>query len=412
MSSLALICYNWGKVISGSDKHQSTITENLKNLGIQIYNEHKAQNIADDTDLVVYTSAISHNNSELKSAKKKCKYVLERADFLYYVSKRYKNVIAISGTHGKTTTCGMLTSIFKCANLKPTVHVGGIINNFDTNCIIGDNNYFITEACEYKKHFLRLKPTVGAVLNVEEDHMECYQNYKELNKCFVKFLKKSKIKVSNTKHKIKNHINYAEEYKPVKIELQENGCYEFTLPNKSNIKLSIFGKHNINNALCAIAVSKLFNVSNQHIQQGLLEFKGVQRRFEFVGKKLNARIIRDYAHHPSEIKTTINTLQQLGLPFIVIFQPHTYSRTQKLLNGFCECLSELEKVYIYKTYAARENKSQGISAKQLSEKIHNADYIGTLPKLKRVVNKYIDKNINIVFVGAGDIGDIAKQILI
>ena len=414
MSALAFFCLDMGLNVSGSDRSNSEIITKLKNAGVKIYLKHNPENIHNNTDIVVYTSAINEHNSELLMAKQKCGCVLERADFLQIISSQYKKIIAVSGTHGKTTTCGMLASIFSCAGLNPTVHVGGIINQINSNFIIGDKNYFITEACEYKKHLLKLKPTISAVLNIEPDHMECYKNFNQLKNCFLRFLKKGKYCVSAENIKLKNHTNYLSKYIPINITLNENGCYSFSVVNsKANltISLSVVGKHNINNALCAISISKLCGIADEHIEQGIKNFKGVKRRFEVLGKLNNSNIIRDYAHHPTEIKTTINTLKELNKPYVIIFQPHTYSRTLKLLSEFKEVFKNYKNIIIYKTYSARENKSMGLTAKQLCSHCENLLYVGTKARLNKIVSELSEQNINIAFVGAGDIGEIAQQVL-
>ncbi len=414
MSALAHYCLNMGMNVSGSDRANSETINNLKNAGVKIYLKHKSENIHNNLDMVVFTSAVSEQNCELVTAQKKCKIVLERADFLNLIASQYKTVIAVSGTHGKTTTCGMLASVFYYAGLNPTAHIGGIINQFNSNYLIGANKYFITEACEYKKHLLKLKPTISAVLNVEPDHMECYKNLNHLKNCFIKFQKTAKFSIWNSNDKIKKHINYLSRYVPINVTLNENGCYSFSVVNEStnlNINLSVVGKHNINNALCAIAICKLCGIGENDIEKGLNNFKGVKRRFEVLGKLNNCNIIRDYAHHPTEIQSTINTLKELNKPYVIIFQPHTYSRTLKLLNDFKELFNKNNNIIIYKTYSARESKSMGLSAKELCNQLNNVTYIGTKTKLKKVVNELSQKNINVVFVGAGDIGEIAQEVL-
>ena len=276
MSSLAMLCLNWNKVVSGSDKQQNEITLSLSKNGIKVFKHHSKNNIKADLDLIVYTSAVSEDNIELVTAKQFNIPIIERAKFLQLVSNKFKNIIAISGTHGKTTTCGMVASIFTQAKLNPTVQIGGIMKNNNSNFIFGDSNFFITEACEYKKHLLALNPTVGVVLNMEPDHMECYKNFSDLVKCFKKFLKKSKISVCNKNYD--NCINYLDKYEVRNTKKNRFDCYSFDAVDdldKLHITLKVAGKHNIYNALCAITVAKLFNISNQDIEFGLKNYLGI-----------------------------------------------------------------------------------------------------------------------------------------
>lgn len=414
MSALAWFCVNLGMNVSGSDRAKSDITTRLENAGVKIFSKHSTANIHKNLDVVVFTSAISEKNCELLSAKKLCKYVIERADFLQIIASGYENVIAVSGTHGKTTTCGMISSVFMQAGLNPTLHVGGIINQINSNFLIGSQKYFITEACEYKQHLLKLKPTISVVLNTEPDHMECYKNFNHLKKCFVKFQKCAKVSISNNNEKIKNHVNYLTSNILTNITLNENGCYSFTAINnnkKINVNLSVVGKHNIYNALCCISVCLECGIDVVNIEKGLENFKGIKRRFEIMGKLNKCNVIRDYAHHPTEITATINTLKELNKPYVIIFQPHTYSRTKKLESEFLQVFKDYKNIIIYKTYPARETKKMGLTAKQLCDKLPNVLYVGTKIKLKQIISQLSEKNINLAFVGAGDIGEIAHEVL-
>ena len=425
MSAIAKLCLNFGLQVSGSDSKKSEITEQLKLLGVKIYYNHKKDNVK-NSDLVVYTCAVSEDNEELISAKMLGIKILERADFLHIICKRYNHVIAISGTHGKTTTTAMIGNIFLQAGLNPTIHLGGECENFNGNLKIGNTDFFITEACEYKKHLLKLPHEVGVVLNMELDHVECYKNYTELNKTFNKFaLDSTKLNVINEKFSSlfdkSNIITFSDSgnanFVSGEIKILRNGKTLFSCYKNGeffgNFILGVLGKYNVTNALSAIAVADHYGIKYKEIYLGLESFKGIKRRFEYFGKINNQLVIHDYAHHPTEIENVINTTKEMfNKPVLVVFQPHTYSRTKYLFADFVSKLNIADNLVIVPTYPAREKRNQGYDAKKLFLTIKrlnkNAKYFYSFNKVKSYLERC--KDYVILILGAGDVVELAKSI--
>lgn len=421
MSALAMICKSKGITVSGSDKSKNEQTRMLEKNGIKISYIQNEKNFQ-DYNLIVVTGAIDENNLELQSARKQQKRIITRADFLHQVSKWYDNVIAISGTHGKTTTCGMVAEILRKAKKNPTFHIGGVCNNFKSNFHMGEDEFFVTEACEYKKSMLSLSPGIGVVLNVEKDHMDCYENFEDLENAFKDFVKNSKkAVVSNAFLQSDNTIMIGNEnngFYVSNITANKNKGYKFKIFKNKKLflvaKLNILGRHNINNALFAVAVCDELGISKKAMIKGLKNFNGVERRLEVLQKKRGQEIIRDYAHHPTEINCTIESIKEMKKNFIFIFQPHTYSRTKYLFKEFVNCLEKVDNLIIYKTYPAREKYIAGGGAKDLflevKKKNSSAKYVGTEIELQKTLKQLVENRENIIFVGAGDVGEIAKKV--
>ncbi|MBQ7308132.1 MAG: UDP-N-acetylmuramate--L-alanine ligase [Clostridia bacterium] len=417
-SALATICLSEGIKISGSDKEKNDITEHLKLLGVNIFIGHNAKNVL-GCDLVVYSGAINLDNEEILQAKKLNIPTLERGEFLGLLSKSYKHVIAVGGVHGKTTTTGMLATIFSCANLNPTVHIGGEIKNFDSNVKIGGKDYFITEACEYRDSFLHLNPHTSVILNIEHDHPDYYKNLSQTLKSFDNFAKNGKNLVIGESYK-----SLVSNKKMLTFSLSGNSDFvarnikkgycltTFSVFKKgefwSNVSIRTYGEHNVYNALCAICVSDFYNIDKKYIVKGLSEFGGVKRRFDFWGKKQNALIFHDYAHHPTEIATTIKSCKEhFNLPIICFFQPHTYSRTKYLFGEFLSAFNLADYTFILPTYPSREKSFQGYSgsflAKNLKIKNQNVKYLKKFESIPKNIKNFCSNDCVILILGAGDI---------
>ena len=428
MSALAKLCHNNGMIVSGSDRVSSEITDELKNIGIKIYIGHDKNNIH-NIDAVCYTIAVGKNNVELVEAQRKNIVIFERADLLEQISYNYKHVIAVSGTHGKTTTCGMIASIFISANKNPTIHIGGDCETVGGNLRIGGKEFFITEACEFKKHLLKIPHEVGVVLNIEADHPDSYADINDLHDTFDRFCGMSSevnIVGENYVSLLKNRCKYnvktfskgiggnyfaknIRQFKSGKITFD---CYkngEFF----SKFCLNEFGKHNVFNALASIAVADYYNISKFAMFEGLKNFSGVKRRFRFVGKINNSIVIEDYAHHPTEIKAVIDCAREVfDKKIVVVFQPHTYSRTKSLFGEFLKCFDGANQIYILPTYSAREkpikNASGKFLAKALMFKQKNCKYVASFGAMKKILKTM--QNDVILLVGAGDIESLCKAI--
>jgi len=428
MSGLALFTKSMNHIVSGSDLKSSDYTDFLRSKNITIYIGHNSKNIK-NVDLVVYNSAISDDNVELIFARNNNIPTIERAIYLGIISRQFKNVIAISGTHGKTTTTSMIGKILTDANLQPTIHVGGVIKEYNSGFKMGKINYFVTEACEYKKNLLHIQADYAIILNVEKDHMDCYKNYDELITTFNQFksqtkkitfingqLVDKKLMTKNDKTiTFGNSIDYDYYYDNLK---ENNGTYSADFYHNKlklfNVKLNLIGEYNIFNALVATCVTYSLGVDVNTIKNSLKTFKNVERRFDFIKKIKKADIYKDYAHHPTQIKSCISASKKISKyeNLIVVFQPHTYSRTLTLFDEFLECFGLCDYLFILPTYSAREKIIDGGTAydlfKSLLNKKENVYYCENFDNCRtKLIPFYESKNL-ILLIGAGDIENLFK----
>lgn len=416
MSSLAKFLLAQGKKVAGSDIISSAFTEELRNLGIRV-NVGDFRESVKDFDVVIYTDAVRENDIQLCEAKKLGKPLLSRGQLLYEVGKIFNCVIAVSGCHGKTTCTSMLAHIFNAANKKFCAHIGGRDLTFG-NYFCNGQDYFITEACEYKKNFLLLKPDIALILSSRADHLECYGSEEEIKKSYTHFAESANVKICLHGDIDLDGLTFGfdktADYSARRIR-EENGKYSFTAYEGDcelgRISLNVYGKHNILNAIAAIAAARSAQISFRDIRQGLSEFKGVERRFENIGNINGVTFIADYAHHPDEIKASLRATKKItsGRLFVV-FQPHTYSRTKSLFKQFVFALSPLNNLLIYRTYAAREYYDDAGSALTLSHHVKKSKYGDAVQDIVDYILK-ASAGDTVLFLGAGDIYDIAKTAL-
>lgn len=429
MSAFALFLHNLGKQIAGSDLTKTNITKNLKKEGIKIYYSHCAKNVK-DYDLIVYSGAIKNDNPELIYARQNNIKIMERSKFLGCFSKYYKNVIAICGTHGKTTCTALLGYIFILAGLNPTIHLGGNYKQIGGNFYAGSRNFFITEACEYKNSFLELKPTTLLINNIESEHLDFFKNFKnELNsfnkmiiktrqKCFVNYEYAHLLK-QNDKIIYFNDIS-GYNFKNFDITLDKKTSFDLYYKNKfvSNLKMNLYGLHNIKNALGVISICLSYGININLIKIGLNTFENVDRRFEYIGDFFSNLVFSDYAHHPTEIYNCLKTCKQVfNKKVVCIFQPHTYSRTLSLINEFINCFNFADEVILVKTYEAREKYKYEGSCEYLKDMITKKNKNLNLTSLcnKKNILEFIKskkyKNSILLFMGAGDIDLCARKLV-
>ena len=423
-SALAEYFLARGKSVSGSDTEKNDRAERLESLGAKIYVGHSGKNIASSVGAIIYTSAVKDNNPEIITARKRGIDIFKRSEVLGSVTSKYKNGVAVSGSHGKTTTTCMIADIFISANLSPTVFLGGISENFE-NFKFGTRDFAVYEACEFDRSFLDFSPTLSVVLNVDNDHLDTYRDITEELSAFREFSKNSQSVICNddlnAKKLIKDgDITYGLDKGALvraKYVKKGNGGYSFSVYYKGNrlgrIKLKVDGKHNVLNALSAISVALKYGIDFAVIKTALENFNGVKRRGEFLGVKLGVNIYADYAHHPSEIKAVCGEQNENTL---IIFQPHTFSRTRLLFDDFTSVLSQLQNLIIYKTYPARERFDRNGDAftlyKSVKERNKNATYAKNFKKLRTLISKQVKSVKKIIFMGAGDIYALAKKFLV
>ncbi|MEW8973585.1 MAG: UDP-N-acetylmuramate--L-alanine ligase [Tissierellaceae bacterium] len=437
MSGLAEILLNTGYKVTGTDSKNSPIINRLTNLGAHIYIGHSKKNI-EGADLIIYTDAISSDNEELVAAKNSDVPSIDRATFLGALMRNYKYSIAVSGTHGKTTTTSMIATITNHGALDPTVLLGGILDEIGGNVKLGSKDYILTEACEYKANILKYFPTMAIILNIDEDHLDYFRDMDHIIETFSKYgnnLKpdsyliinnddvhsKDVIKRTNAKV-ITFGINNDSNYSAKNISYSKEGYSSFILNinGKENwpVKLNVIGKHNVYNALASIAAAHIYGVSMEDILRNISTYTGVHRRLELKGYFNGAKIIDDYAHHPTEIKATLEAVKNSyngNGKIYCIFQPHTFTRTKILLHNFSESFANASQVIITDIYAAREYDNGEIHSKNLvdaiNEKTSNAIYIPSFEETEDYLIHNITSNDIILTMGAGNVYLVGESLL-
>lgn len=416
MSGLAAYLLKIGKSVGGSDITDSEYIRELHDLGVKVDLDGNTESIK-NYEVVVYTDAIMDNDAYLETARKNQKVLISRGHLLYEVSCNFENVIAVSGCHGKTTCVSMLAHIFSASDKAFAAQIGGRDSKFKNFCYFGDD-YFITEACEYKKNFLLLKPNIAVILNSNADHLECYGSEEALKSAYLQFGGSAKtcvslycdLPVAGVSFGFDNSADYF-----AKNIKNNSGKYSFEIYERGtelgSVNLSIYGKHNVLNALAACGAAREAGLPFETIKKGLEDFSGVERRFENIGRYNGAECIADYAHHPDELRATLRTVNKLtDKRIFVIFQPHTYSRTKNLFKDFVKVLSPVNNLLIYRTFAAREYFDDAGSALTLSQNIKKSRYGDVADDIVDFISDAKAGDI-ILFLGAGDIYYLANQLI-
>ena len=440
MSGIACILSKSGYTVTGSTNTYNVIIEELKQANIKVYIGHDPKNI-DNADLVVYTAAISKDNPELLEAKRLNIPIMERSEFMGELTKLFSKTIAISGTHGKTTTTSMISLCFLEANLDPSIQVGSILKQINGNYLIGNSDYFIIEACEYVDSFLSFYPQTEIILNIEEEHLDYFKDINQIIDSFIKFTQNLPVNgnlvinidnenVKNIMPKLRKDINIltysindsSADIFADNIRFDDNGYGVFDIKYKDNIikniSISVPGLHNVSNACACIATCIFHNISFDIIKKALKKYNGVSRRFEIKGKtKNNCTVIDDYAHHPTEIKALLNSTKNGKYNKVwAVFQPHTYSRVKTLLNDFIDCFNNADYLILTDIYAAREVDDGTVSSKMLTDMINEkypnkAIYISKFEDIAKYLDNNTHENDLILTIGAGNITDLSKFLL-
>lgn len=425
MSAIAQIMISSGHKVSGSDRTESPITKKLASLGAQINIGQSAQNIT-NPDLVVYTAAISQDDPELCAARDKGIRCLERAEFLGELIAEYSLPIAVCGTHGKTTTTSMVSCIYMKADKNPTILVGGELDKIGGNLRIGGREYMIFEACEYKDSFLHFMPKYTIALNLEEDHLDYFDGIEAIKASFAKFFDKlpqdgfaiinaddNELMDAASRSNCKKIYYGMEkgEFTASNIVYDHMGhpCFDVMHHGEklASVHLKEYGMHNISNALAAFALAYTDGISIEKIVEGLEYFGGTGRRFELRCEVNGAKVYDDYAHHPTEVKSTLLAAQNIPHNKIwCVFQPHTYTRTKAFKNDFAQALKLADNVIITDIYAAREPFDPSISAKEIADSIENSMYIKDFGEIAQIIRQNAQKNDMIFIMGAGTVTSI------
>lgn len=436
MSGLAEILLEENFTISGSDAKESPLTEALEKRGARIFYGQRASNIEDSVQVVVYTAAIHPDNPEYACAVSKGLPMLTRAQLLGQIMRNYRTPIAVSGTHGKTTTTSMISHILLAGNCDPTISVGGILPAIGGNIRVGQSETFLTEACEYTNSFLSFFPKISVILNMDADHLDFFKDIEDIRHSFRKFaelLPKDGTLVINKdtpayEEIIKDLpcqvITYSLEgeadYTACDITYDEFGHASFTAlrngEHAGNYSLKVPGIHNVSNALASIAVAQLLHISEEDTMAGLNSFTGTDRRFQHKGDVAGVTIIDDYAHHPTEIEATLHAAKNYPHKTTwCVFQPHTYSRTKALLPEFAKALTLADHVVLADIYAARETDTLGISSEDLQKKIQAlgtpCEYFSTFDEIENYLLEHCTQGDLLITMGAGDVVNIGEHLL-
>lgn len=410
VSAIARMMLLEGKIVSGSDVSGSAIIDELRKLGAKIFLGHNAKNLADDVDLIVYTPAVNEENSELKKGKKLGIPCLSYPEMLGVVSKN-KYTIAIAGTHGKTTTTAMIGRILIDAKKDPTIIVGSLMNGSHSNFSAGKSDYFVVEACEYKRSFLNLNPSILVITNIDTDHLDYYKDIADIERAFSELVSKVGKAGYVVCDPYGSHIREA-------IEDAECGIVDYTEFIDEKLKLKVPGKHNISNAAAALAVSHILEIDRKSSEKSLRDFSGTWRRFEYKGKtEKDSLVYDDYGHHPTEIAATLSGARELypKSKIIVVFQPHLYSRTKNHLVEFGRSFKDADLVIVAPIYAAREKDDPSINSQMLTEEIKKnnkqALYFKTFSEIENHIIANGDKDSIIITMGAGDIFKIGENMV-
>jgi UDP-N-acetylmuramate--alanine ligase len=409
VSAVARMMFLEDKNVSGSDISKSEITDELQKFGIKIQIGQSIDLVPKNTDLVIYSPAIMvYEPSIIETLSKRKIKSITYPEALHEISKD-KYTIAVSGTHGKTTTTAMIAKMMLDAGLDPTVIVGSILKDQKSNFIVGKSKYFVVEACEYRKSFLNIKPTVALITNIDNDHLDYYKDIADIQNAFKEFI--SQVEEDG-------HIITDIENKTVCPILRNLSGNIINSKNffESRLKLKTPGEHNRRNASLALALAEVLGIDKEKAKKSLEDFSGTWRRFEYKGKTKNGALIYDdYGHHPTEIKATLAGAREFfgKKKIIAVFQPHLYSRTKILLNDFAKAFKDADEVLLVPVYAAREKNDPEISSKILAKKIKNtkAKSFDSFGKIEKYLSKKLKKGNVLITIGAGDVYKIGESLL-
>lgn len=429
MYPLAQILHAQGYYLTGSDNNPTDTLEKIKEMGIPVFLGQKSENI-EGADLIVHTAAIMSDNPELIAAKASGVPVLERSELLGILSTYFKNAICVSGTHGKTTTSAMLTQIMLDANTDPTAVIGGKLKSIDGSGRIGKSEHMVCEACEFVDTFLKLSPDIALILNIDEDHMDYFKNMDNLIASFHKFASmatkcivfngddenshKAVADIDKTKYTF--GFSSSNDFYPTNIVKQQGVHTTFDLMYKgeflTSIDLFVPGQHNILNAVSACACAYISGVSADKLNIGMKNFKGAGRRFEVLYHKNDITVVDDYAHHPAEIKVTLEAGKSMDYKRVIaVHQPFTYSRTSRLLEDFAKVLQIADVVVLSEIMGSREKNTIGIYTKDLAEKIPNCIWYPEFDEISDYVASIARSGDLIITLGCGDVNKCAHMII-
>ncbi len=416
MRPLGLVLQGMGLQVSGSDMNASVSTDELMAKGITVHIGHRAENIA-GAECIIRTAAVHNDNPEISAARAAGIPVFERAQAWGVIMRSYENAVCVSGTHGKTTTTSMVAHILMAAQMDPTVMIGGYLPLLKAGHRVGNGNTILLESCEYCDSFLNFFPTLAVILNIEADHLDYFKDLADVEKSFRQFAELSTHGIlangddENTVQTLDglNYVNFGlkENNRIRAVNISEDWrSFDVVCDGEvyCHLELPVYGHHNTLNALAAAGTAWMLGISGEAVARGLAGFTGAGRRMEFKGTFHGADVYDDYAHHPGELKATVEAVRAMGYKRVIFaFQPHTYTRTHALFGEFVEQLKKPDIVILAEIYAARERNSIGISSRDLQYRLPGSLYCATLPEVTAVLRELAQPGDVILTVGAGDI---------
>ncbi|MDY6352984.1 MAG: UDP-N-acetylmuramate--L-alanine ligase [Lachnospiraceae bacterium] len=436
MSGLAEVLLDRHFTVSGSDRAENELIRHLEKLGAKVSFPQRAVNITDDIDCVVYTAAIHPDNPEFAEAKSRGIPMLTRAQLLGEIMKHYDNSIAVAGTHGKTTTSSMISQILLEGKKDPTLSIGGIFKAINSNIHVGSSDLFLTEACEYTNSFLSLFAKYSVILNVEAEHLDFFKDIDDIRNSFHQFAKDTKAdgaviindEIPDYRQLVDGidarvitvGFNEGADYHASDISYDKTGEASFEVTgfgqDLGQVRLSVPGRHNVGNALAAIAVARELGFDMDQIRAGLAKFGGAKRRLELKGKYHGATVIDDYAHHPTEVRASLEAAGRYPhKKLYVVFQPHTYTRTKAFLDQFADALSQADQVVLAEIFPAREKDIYGVHSADLCEKVRErgtaCEVFPSFDQIEEFLQKNIADGDLLITMGAGDVYKIGEDLL-
>lgn len=436
MSGIAEILNQWGFNVTGSDAVSSAATDRLIEDGIKVTIGHSHYDV-DEADLVVYSAAIKPDDPELKRAKDLGIETALRADFLGEITKAYRNTISVAGTHGKSTTTSMVSLCFLEAAKDPSIQIGADLSQINGNYRVGKSEFFILESCEYVESFLKFHPKAEIILNIDDDHLDYFKNIDNIKQAFynfVKLLPDDGVLVYNADDPNSSDLSQNTKAKSVtfgietqtanfvakNIKFNDEGCASFDVYHNNvfykSMRLSVPGHHNVLNSLACIALCNEYGIDRNDIKNALIKFKGAGRRFELVGEYNGAKIYDDYGHHPNEIEAVAQAMKNKQYNHSwVIFQPHTFSRTQEHLKDFAKVLTDFDNIIVTDIYAAREKDTLGISSMDIVKEIEALDrkalYISNFDDIIDFLKRELQSGDLVITQGAGTITTLGRKLV-
>jgi UDP-N-acetylmuramate--alanine ligase len=438
MSGIAEVLCNLGFAVSGSDLSKSKNTDRLETIfGVKIHIGHAAGNVG-DAQVVVYSSAVKEDNPEVAAAREAGVPVIPRAEMLAELMLLKPYAVAVSGTHGKTSTTSMVATILGHAGIEPTTVVGGVVDTLGSNAKLGSSEWFVTEADESDRSFLMLYPTIAVVTNIDKEHMESYKGMDDVVQCFTDFVNKvpffgaaiiclddpnvQLIIPQIKRRRVTYGLTAQADISAHDIRYNESFGSTFTVWKGNDvlgdIKLPVPGKHNVYNALAATAVALELDVPFEKVSKAFETFKNANRRFQFKGEARGVTVVDDYGHHPTEITATLSAAKNSAgeKRTVVVFQPHGDTRTQELMHDFALAFNNADVLYVLDIYAASEQPIEGITAEILAENIKkyghkNANYIGDIDTAAEKVVENLQEGDLVITLGAGSVTRLSDEIL-